>query len=303
MSMKSIITTFTVLLFALVAKAQAPEKMSYQAIIRNNSNALVINQSVGMQISVLQGSAMGSAVYVETQTTTTNLNGLATIEIGNGTVVSAGNFASIDWSNGPFYIKTETDPTGGSSYSITGVSQLLSVPYALHAKSAGAIIGGITQKEILISPFQLSNSSSVNYPPGYPRQVVVCAGDSSTGSGNTQIDMPIPSDWDGTDMTVEIYYSVSDTGNIKMSFTTNTFAIGEANYTATGAWTCESVASAYTLYKLNSIIYGSSIDPNDELMTLQFNRYDLVYVGLPCPDTNPGDVYIHGLRVVYNANL
>jgi hypothetical protein len=88
-----------------------------------------------------------------------------------------------------------------------------------------------------------------------------------------------------------------------MSFTTNTFAIGEANYTSTGAWTCESVTSAYTLYKMNGMIYGSSIDPNDELMTLQFNRYDLVYAGLPCPDTNPGDVYIHGLRVVYNANL
>ena len=137
MSMKSIITTFAVLLVTLVAIAQSPEKMSYQAIIRDNANALVINQSVGMQISILQGSTAGSAVYVETQTSTTNLNGLATIEIGTGTVVSSGNFASIDWANGPFYIKTETDPTGGSTYTISGVSQLLSVPYALYAKTSG----------------------------------------------------------------------------------------------------------------------------------------------------------------------
>ena len=301
--MKSIITTFTVLLFALVAKAQAPEKMSYQAIIRNNSNALVINQSVGMQISVLQGSAMGAAVYVETQTTTTNLNGLATIEIGNGTVVSAGNFASIDWSNGPFYIKTETDPTGGSSYSITGVSQLLSVPYALHAKSAGAIIGGITQKEILISPYELNNATSIMYPPGYPRVVVVCPGDSSTGSGYTQIDLPIPSDWDGTDMSVEVYYSASDTGNLNLGFGINTFSIGESNYSSSGGESCESVTSAYTLYKMNRTIYGSTITPTNELMSLQVYRYDYDYVGLPCHDTNAGDAYIHGIRVVYNANL
>ena len=137
MSMKSIITTFAVLLVTLVAIAQSPEKMSYQAIIRDNANALVINQSVGMQISILQGSTAGSAVYVETQTSTTNLNGLATIEIGTGTVVSSGNFASIDWANGPFYIKTETDPTGGSTYTISGVSQMLSVPYALYAKTSG----------------------------------------------------------------------------------------------------------------------------------------------------------------------
>jgi uncharacterized protein (TIGR02145 family) len=83
-----------------------------------------------MQISILQTSSSGTAVYVETQTPITNANGLASIEIGGGTLVS-GNFASINWANGPYFIKTETDPNGGTSYSITGTSQLLSVPYAL----------------------------------------------------------------------------------------------------------------------------------------------------------------------------
>lgn len=301
--MKSFITTLTLLFIILVVSAQAPEKMSYQAIIRDNTNSLVINQSIGMQISVLQGSTTGSAVYVEIQTTTTNLNGLATIEIGNGMVVSPGNFASIDWSNGPFYIKTETDPTGGSNYSISGVSQLLSVPFALYAKTAEQIIGGITTKEILISPLQLNNSSNVMYPPGYPRQVILCPGDNSTVSGNTQIDIPIPSDWDGTDMNVEIYYSASDTGNLNMSFTLNTFAIGDLNYTSTGAGGCETVGSAYTLYKMIRTIYGSGIDPNDELMTIQLSRYDYIFAGMMCPDTNNGDAYIHGIRITYNANL
>lgn len=112
--------------------AQAPQKMSYQAVIRNVSNVLVVSTPVGMQISILQGSASGSSVYTETQTPTSNANGLVSLEIGTGTVVS-GNFATINWANGPYFIKTETDPTGGTTYTITGTSQLSSVPYALFA--------------------------------------------------------------------------------------------------------------------------------------------------------------------------
>lgn len=131
----------TSLFIGSLAFAQAPEKMSYQAVVRNTTNNLVTNQPVGMQISILQGSATGTAVYVETQTPTSNANGLVSLEIGGGTVVS-GNMATINWANGPYFIKTETDPTGGSSYTITGTSQLLSAPYALYAKTSGSSIPG-----------------------------------------------------------------------------------------------------------------------------------------------------------------
>ena len=113
---------------------QAPQKMSYQAVIRNTTNVLVTSAPVGMQISILQGSASGPSVYVEKQIPTTNANGLVSLEIGTGAVVS-GNFSTINWGAGPYFIKTETDPTGGTSYTITGVSQLASVPYALYAAS------------------------------------------------------------------------------------------------------------------------------------------------------------------------
>ena len=141
--MKKIITICAALLMTASVFAQAPNKMSYQAVIRNSSNALVTNTQVGMQISILQDSANGTAVYVETQTTNSNANGLVSLEIGNGTVVS-GTIAAINWANGPYFIKTETDPTGGANYIITGTSQLLSVPYALHASSAnnGVPAGG-----------------------------------------------------------------------------------------------------------------------------------------------------------------
>ena len=130
----------------LQAGAQSPEKMSYQAVIRNSSDVLVTDTQIGMQISILQGTEDGSPVYVETQTPTTNANGLVSIEIGNGIVLN-GNFSSIDWTNGPYFIKTETDPAGGTSYTITGTSQLLSVPYALHAKTAEIVTGGITESD------------------------------------------------------------------------------------------------------------------------------------------------------------
>jgi len=139
--MKILTTIFAVLLLNMIAYAQAPQKMSYQAVVRNNNNALVTGTKVGMRISILQGSADGQAVYVEQQAPTTNANGLVTIEIGGGTVVS-GVFVNINWANGPYFVKTETDPLGGTAYSITGTSQMLSVPYALHAKTAETVIGG-----------------------------------------------------------------------------------------------------------------------------------------------------------------
>jgi hypothetical protein len=134
--MKKIYTILAALLLTAITFAQTPEKMSYQAIVRDNGDNLVVSQSIGIQISVLQGSASGTAVYTETQTPSTNVNGLVTLEIGSGTTTD--DFSTIDWSTGPYFIKTETDPTGGTSYTITGTSQLLSVPYALYAKKSGS---------------------------------------------------------------------------------------------------------------------------------------------------------------------
>jgi hypothetical protein len=131
------------LLFLLVTVsilAQAPEKTSYQAVLRDASNTLLTNQEVGMQISILQSTALGTVVYLETQNATTNINGLVSIEIGSGT--SSDDFSAIDWSAGPYFIKTATDPTGGSTYTITGTSQFMSVPYALYAKNSGSSIAG-----------------------------------------------------------------------------------------------------------------------------------------------------------------
>lgn len=114
--------------------AQSPEKMSYQAVVRNSGGVLLVNQNVGIRVQILQGSEFGAAVFVERHTTATNVNGLVTLEIGGGTPV-LGTLAGINWSAGPYFLKTEIDPAGGTNYSIIGTTQLLSVPYALQAKS------------------------------------------------------------------------------------------------------------------------------------------------------------------------
>ena len=134
--MKRVCFIIVALLNLTLVYSQSPQKMSYQAVIRNSTDALVSSTLVGMRISILQGTATGSSVFVESQTPTTNTNGLASIEIGNGTTIT-GTFEGIDWSNGPYFIKTEIDPSGGSSYSITGTSQILSVPYAFYSESSG----------------------------------------------------------------------------------------------------------------------------------------------------------------------
>ena len=110
--------------------AQAPQKMSYQAVIRNSNDSLLISTPVGMRISLVQGTPTGIVVFSETQTATTNANGLVSLQIGIGTALS-GTFANIDWSAGPYYVKTETDLNGGANYTIISSNEILSVPYAL----------------------------------------------------------------------------------------------------------------------------------------------------------------------------
>ena len=130
--MKKALLVSVILLITFAAWAQVPQQISYQSVIRDGNNKVIASSPVGIKISLLQGSATGTAVYVETHRKSTNANGLVSLEIGTGTVLS-GSFAGINWANGPYLIQTETDPTGGVNYSAPGVFALNSVPYALYA--------------------------------------------------------------------------------------------------------------------------------------------------------------------------
>ena len=152
-TMKTTLISFAVFtLFVLPMYSQCPEKMSYQAVVRNNGGQLITNQQISMQISILQGSIYGEALYVESQTPVSNVNGLITIEIGSDSAtVLNGAISLIDWTSGPFYLKVEMDITGGTDYTITGTNQLLSVPYAFHAGSAEELSGELPEEDPLFS--------------------------------------------------------------------------------------------------------------------------------------------------------
>ena len=120
------------LLLPIFAFSQAPQKINFQSILRNSSGEVVANKSVSLKISILSGSISGSSVYSEIHTKTTDISGLISLQIGNGTVLS-GVFANIGWGNAPHFIKLEVDFSGGNNYVLLGTQELMSVPYALYA--------------------------------------------------------------------------------------------------------------------------------------------------------------------------
>jgi uncharacterized protein (TIGR02145 family) len=140
--MNKILTFISAVVLTASLWAQAPNKMSFQTVVRNNLGKLVVNKSIGVRLSILKTSSTGTAVYVETHSKTSNVNGLLTLEVGTGTVTS-GTFTTINWSQGPYFLKTEMDVNGGSNYTITGVTEFVSVPYALSVKTVanGANVG------------------------------------------------------------------------------------------------------------------------------------------------------------------
>lgn len=141
--MKYILSFLLFISFTVTVFSQSPEKMSYQAVIRASDNSLVADANVGIKIIIRQNSTTGTIVYEETHSVSTNSNGLVSLEIGTGSVVQ-GSFSDIVWSSGTYYIESQTDVTGGNNYTLVAVSQLLSVPYALHAKSADHFTGTVT---------------------------------------------------------------------------------------------------------------------------------------------------------------
>ena len=143
--MKKLIHSIIVLLLSATVFAQAPQSFKYQAVARDASGEVIADQQVSFQISILQGTESGTAVYTEIHVDSTNQFGLVTLEIGTGTTTD--DFTTIDWGNGTYFIQIEMDATGGTSYTLMGTSQLLSVPYSLHAKTADSITGTVTEND------------------------------------------------------------------------------------------------------------------------------------------------------------
>jgi hypothetical protein len=152
--MRKLFTFLAAIILTTIVLAQnVPQKMSYQAVIRNSNDQLVTNTQIGIEINIRQGSATGTVVYTETQTPSTNSNGLVSLEIGGGA-----GFNSINWSNDNYFIETKTAIAAPlTTYTITGTTQLLSVPYALYAKTAESISGTIAETDPVYTGSQAAN--------------------------------------------------------------------------------------------------------------------------------------------------
>jgi hypothetical protein len=138
--MRRILSLVAICAIAFTTFGQAPEGFKYQALVRDNSGTIMANQAVGVQMTVQQGNIGGTAVYQETFLPTTSAFGLVNLEIGTGTTTD--DFTTIDWSAGPYFIETAIDAAGGTNYAVMGTSKLMSVPYALYAKTSGSSTPG-----------------------------------------------------------------------------------------------------------------------------------------------------------------
>ncbi|MFN8208821.1 MAG: tail fiber domain-containing protein [Bacteroidales bacterium] len=118
---------------AITGTAQVPQALKYQSVIRDASGNPIINQLVSLRLSVLQKTESGPSVYSELINKMSSPEGLLQAEVGLGDPIS---FKSIDWADGPYYMKVELDPAGGTSYQLAGISQIMSVPYAFMAGNA-----------------------------------------------------------------------------------------------------------------------------------------------------------------------
>lgn len=295
--MKKSFTFIFIFLFATLIFSQSPSKLNYQGVVRNSSNALVSNSAVGIKMSIKQGSATGTTVYSETHTKTTNENGLFTLEIGTGTVLN-GTFSNIDWSNGPFYLTSDVDLTGGTNYTLSNTSQMMSVPYALYAEKSGTSTNSSSSSEVSFLPGSISNIqtkiitnlSTTPYTIPTGKKFLVYAGFFSAGS-NTSIGGGSYGNASSSTMTIpyntwEIFVNNSGT-TISSNNNSNTFLgylidenllISSSNYT---------VPSGKTLV----IIYASTIKLDGVSLTQKIN---VLNGGTPPLIVNAGTVVTSG---------
>ncbi|MBR3979690.1 MAG: hypothetical protein IKJ98_00850 [Bacteroidales bacterium] len=157
--MKKLVLTLTLAIAALLSFAQIPQTFSYQGVVRDAESKIVAEKPITVNVQILQGTDEGTEVYAETHEVTTNANGLMTFELGSK---NAEDFAKIDWSNAPYFVKTVAEFDGKQ---ISGVTPLLAVPYALYAAKAGSAdvdLSGYATKDEIPNVEGLASENYVN---------------------------------------------------------------------------------------------------------------------------------------------
>lgn len=208
---------------SLLVVGQTPEKINYQATILNADNTVLSEAQIAMKIAILQNSLSGTSIYEEVHNPITNSSGTVSLEIGDGTPIK-GAFPTIDWSKGPYFIQTLVDVNGGASYKLQGASQLMSVPYALYAKTAEALTdeGNYVKKAKVITFTQSRNASDKDVG-----NIIECTQDATLSLIENFVDMNI-----GDVINLEAHngaiLTIETAGQVKLNYTLNGSAIFES---------------------------------------------------------------------------
>ena len=134
--MKKFLSLILVAFAGIITLFAQPQKMTYQAVVRNGNNELVVNNSVGIRVTIVEDVPNGPIIYRETHVAQTNANGLVSVIIGTGTHPYTVNLSDVQWAHHDHYFQVEIDPSGGTNYTVVGTQQLMSVPYSFHSGSA-----------------------------------------------------------------------------------------------------------------------------------------------------------------------
>ena len=176
-----------------IVSAQAPQGVGYQGVATDSEGIELVNQAISIRASILSGSVNGSVQWQETHDTSTDEFGLFALTIGEGVNTGSGllsSFADIPWGESTYFLQIEMDATGGMDYSLMGVNQMMSVPYALYAESTN-----------------LDYESIANYLSGDSTFVT----NISNGLGGGGCDFDYPEGLDGDLIDVEIGWNSSST--------------------------------------------------------------------------------------------
>ncbi len=240
-----------VLISVTIAFSQAPNAFKYQAVACYSNGDVISEQPVGFEISILEEDVAGNAVYTETHLINTNESGLVNLEIGNGT--SSDDFSAINWSDGVFFLKISMDTTGGTNYNLMGISQLLSVPYAMHAN-------GLTLTSPEGHKYNLTVDSQGNISTSYVSPNAVVQIDFEGTLYVAPQDYEVAVEWGGYGTTV----SSASTNDGATNTSTITGVLGTNGGVTYAASVCESLdAYGYADWYLPS---------KDELNALYQNR-------------------------------
>ena len=180
--MKKVSLSLVALLLALSAFCGAPQGINYQAIALNSKGLPFKSKAISLRLSILDGSVVGPIVYQEKQSPTTDNNGLISIQVGMGSTLS-GTFATLDWSKGVYFLKSEIDTNGGNTFASLGTSQFFSVPYAFYSdKSGQANLASPEFPDGLnnITPFRMDSAFSYVVPIGKTLYITQVAHNGST---------------------------------------------------------------------------------------------------------------------------